>query len=43
VFGQEILLSQMSDDTTLFLKGLKVPQVVSYISKFAGLKLNIGK
>jgi len=47
VFGQEIILSQLADDTTLFLKGLdqvpKVIEIVNYFSKFSGLKLNIAK
>jgi len=47
VFGQKIVLSQLADDTTLFLKDLnqipKVIDIVNYFSKFSGLKLNIGK
>jgi len=45
VFGHEIILSHLADDTTLFLKGLdqvpKVIGIVNYFSKFSGLNVKL--
>lgn len=47
VFGQPVMISQLADDTTIFMKQLsevpKILQMIHIFSKASGLKLNLNK